>query len=134
MDLLAVSGMRKYVKTKQATANNAKQTYTMTSAVMLISVSNLKTSDTKALTNQFVVAERELAVPITCSGYISELMVHGVELIPNENESRKQETPMHATMPPAVYVESLRPSPVKDMPIAVTIQLMATKGVERRIM
>ena len=57
--------MRKYVKKKQAIANNAKHTYTITSAVMLISVNNLKTSDTKALTNQFVVADREFAVPIT---------------------------------------------------------------------
>ena len=63
--MLAVSGMRKYVKMKQAIANNAKQTYTITSAVMLISVNSLKTSDTKAFTSQFVVAERELAVPIT---------------------------------------------------------------------
>ena len=101
---------------------------------MLISVNSLKTSDTKAFTSQFVVAERELAVPITWSGYISEFKVHGVELIPKEKESKKQDTPIHATMPPTVCVESLRSSPVKDIPIAVTIQNTATNGVERKIM
>ena len=53
--------------------------------------------------------------------------------MPKEKESKKQDTPIHATMPPAVCVESLRLSPVKAMPIAVMIQKIATKGVERKI-
>ena len=60
-------------------------------------------------------------------------MVQGVELMPKEKEIKKRDTPIQATIPPAVCVESLRPSPVKDMPIAVMIQNTATKGVERNI-
>ena len=53
--------------------------------------------------------------------------------MPKEKEIKKRDTPIQATIPPAVCVESLRPSPVKDMPIAVMIQNTATKGVERNI-
>ena len=105
----------------------------MTSETILTSVASLKTSLTKALASQFTVAESEFAVPIKLIGYISALIVHGVEPIPNEKKIRKSATPRMATIPPIVYVYSEKPSAVKAIPIAVMNQLTAIGGVERRI-
>lgn len=74
--------------------------YTSTEAVTLISVTILKVSATIALVIQLVVADRELAVPMTCKGYISELIVQGVELMPKEKKSRNNEIPVVAIPPP----------------------------------
>ena len=102
MGLWAVSGIRKYVKMKHAIAIPPRAKYILLSEAILISVISLNAKATIALNTQFVVAEREFADPITCRGYISEFNVHGVELIPNEKDKRKNESPMKASTLPAV--------------------------------
>ena len=54
--------------------------------------------------------------------------------MPKEKARRKQETPMQATIPPVVYVDSDLPSPVNAMPLAVTSQLRAMNGRDLKMM
>ena len=65
------------MKIPQHTATKARLTYTSTFAVTLISVTITNSSETNAFVAQFVVAANELAVPITCSGNISEHITQG---------------------------------------------------------
>ena len=118
---------------KQRTAKRARLQYTSTLASTLTSVKSLKTSETIAFTTQFVVADKEFAVPMTCKGYISALIVHGGELMPNEKNSKKKATPKAAMTPPNVYVSSGRSSPLYAMPKAVISQHKAMNGRVRKM-
>ena len=106
----------------------------VTSAATLTPVTILNTSATTALTSQFVAADKELAVPMICKGYISALIVHGVELIPKLKKRRKKETPRTATSPPVFCASSDRSSLVYDMPMAVISQLKVINGKDLSIM
>ena len=124
------------MKTKQRRQKRARQTYTITWAVKLTSIANLNVYATTAFVTQFVVALSELAVPITWSGYISELIVQGVELMPKAKQRRNSEIPIVAIRPPywAVSLASSIAEPLYAMPMAVMSQARAAKGIERRIM
>ena len=54
--------------------------------------------------------------------------------MPKEKKRRKRDTPMHAMIPPVVWVDSVWFSPVRAIPAAVMIQLIAIKGSALRIM
>ena len=84
------------MKIQALTAKPAKTTK-LSTLPNFVSRKIKNTVATTKLVAQFVVVDKLLAVPITCSGYISVFTVQGVDDIPILKLARKRIIPVKAT-------------------------------------
>ena len=101
--------------------------YKMTLAVRLTSLTTLKTWAMMQQFIQLLLAPRELAVPIRCSGKISAVTAQGVELIPiAKTKTNKWMATM--LMYPPTCSKGVPSEPVMLKPIAAITQKVVISG------